>query len=48
MNKIITCLNNRVVKIILSLTLLVMMVCTIPKISDVNAQSGEGVDVCTW
>lgn len=48
MNKIITCLNNRVVKIILSLTLLVMMVCTIPKISYVNAQSGEGVDVCTW
>ena len=39
MNKIITCLNNRVVKIILSLTLLVMMVCTIPKISDVNALS---------
>ena len=48
MNKIITCLNNRVVKIILSLTLLVMMVCTIPKISDVNAKSGEGEDVCTW
>ena len=48
MNKIITCLNNRVVKIILSLTLLVMMVCTIPKISDVNAQSGEGEDECAW
>lgn len=48
MNKIIMSLNNRVVKIILSLTLLVMMVCTIPKISDVNAQTGEGVDVCTW
>lgn len=25
-----------------------MMVCAIPKISEVNAQTGEGVDLCTW
>ena len=48
MNKIIMGLNNRVVKIILSLTLLAMMVCAIPKISEINAQTGEGVDLCTW
>lgn len=40
--------SNKVGKVILSLLLLVMMVCTTSTVSNVNAQAGEGVDVCTW